>query len=248
MTGARWIPVRVFLRSFAIQGSWNYRTLIGDGFAFSLLPVLRHLYGGEPAALGAAVGRHREIFNSHPYLVGVALGAVARLESENADPGTMDRFKAAIRGPLGSLGDRLVWAGWRPLCLIACIALYYGGVHWAWVAVAFLVFYNAGHLAIRAWGFRVGFRYGRDVGERLRKAPFAATQKAVTRTGAFALGLLVPLLVGGSAAGLAWPWWAAASAAGLLGIRLGNAVRAPLAIAIGLFLVASLLLGGFVNG
>jgi hypothetical protein len=37
----------VFLRSFAIQGSWNYRTLQGSGFAFALMPVLRYVHGDE---------------------------------------------------------------------------------------------------------------------------------------------------------------------------------------------------------
>ena len=38
----------MILRSFAVQGSWNYRTLIGAGFAFALLPALRALYGRDP--------------------------------------------------------------------------------------------------------------------------------------------------------------------------------------------------------
>jgi len=242
------IRSRVFLRSFAIQGSWNYRTLIGNGFAFALLPVLRALHRGDPVGLGRAVERHREIFNSHPYLVGVALGAVARLEMERADPGIVTRFKAALRGPLGSLGDRLVWAGWRPLCLIACLVAYYAGVHWAWVGFLFLVVYNIGHLALRCWGFRIGFDHGHEVGERLRRSPLAATQKPVARAGAFALGMLVPLLLARTAAGLPWPWWAAAAAAALLGVRLGNAIRAPLAIALAAFIVATFLFRGSGNG
>jgi PTS system mannose-specific IID component len=141
-----------------------------------------------------------------------------------------------------------VWAGWRPLCLIVCLLLYYAGLPWAWVAVIFLGLYNAGHLALRAWGFEIGFRHGREVGERLRRARLAGTQKVVARAGAFALGLLVPVLLGSAAAGLAWPWWAAAALAALAGIRLGNAIRLPLASALAIAIVASMLLGGFGNG
>ena len=36
--------VSVLLRSFTIQGSWNYRTMLGGGFAFAILPVLRRVY------------------------------------------------------------------------------------------------------------------------------------------------------------------------------------------------------------
>ncbi|MGH7464052.1 MAG: PTS system mannose/fructose/sorbose family transporter subunit IID, partial [Longimicrobiales bacterium] len=50
----RW---RVFLRSFSIQGSWNYRTLQGSGFAYALMPVLRWVYG-DTEQLQEAVVRH----------------------------------------------------------------------------------------------------------------------------------------------------------------------------------------------
>ena len=33
--------VSVFVRTLAIQGSWNYETLIGNGVGFALEPVLR---------------------------------------------------------------------------------------------------------------------------------------------------------------------------------------------------------------
>ena len=117
---SRGVLLRVFLRSFAIQGSWNYRSLIGSGFAYALLPVLRVLYREDPAKLHAAVRRHSELFNSHPYLAPLALGAVAVLE-QTEPPEVVTRFKAAVRGSLGTLGDRLVWSGWRPL--VALIAL-----------------------------------------------------------------------------------------------------------------------------
>ena len=30
-----------FLRQFIIQGSWNYRSMLGSGFAFCMIPLLR---------------------------------------------------------------------------------------------------------------------------------------------------------------------------------------------------------------
>ena len=32
-------------RTFAVQGSWNYRTMIGGGMAFAILPLLRCRFG-----------------------------------------------------------------------------------------------------------------------------------------------------------------------------------------------------------
>ena len=34
------VSSRVLLRSLLVQGSWNYETLIGTGFAFTIVPVL----------------------------------------------------------------------------------------------------------------------------------------------------------------------------------------------------------------
>lgn len=247
----RLVRAAVFLRSFAIQGSWNYRTLIGAGFAFALLPLLRWRYGGDPAMLRDSLERHAALFNSHPYLAPVALGAVARLEAEGADAMLIDRFKAAVRGSLGGLGDRLVWAGLRPVCLLFALALAFAGTPW-WVPVTlFLVTYNAGHLLLRSWGYRLGLREGTGVGERLRNSFLAPAQRILAGLGAFLTGLLLPLAVaGGALRGLGplaerampVPWIIAAAAAALLGIRFGNAVRLPIFLTIiGFALLGTLL-------
>src|SRR5690606_33407159 len=130
----RRLALRVLLRSFTVQGSWNYETLIGTGFAFTLLPVLRHLYPADTEAFRAALARHTEVFNSHPYLATVAVGAVSRLEAEEADPGPIGRFKSALRGSLGSLGDQPVWSAWKPATVMGGLALAVAGMAWWLVA------------------------------------------------------------------------------------------------------------------
>ncbi|HEX2202720.1 MAG TPA: PTS system mannose/fructose/sorbose family transporter subunit IID, partial [Longimicrobium sp.] len=178
--GARW---RMLLRSFAVQGSWNYQTLIGTGLAFVLSPALRRIHAGDPAALRAAMARHLELFNSHPYLAGVAAGALARLEADGTPPEMVARFKTALRGSLGSLGDRLVWLFWRPAAVLLGLSLVLAGLAW-WVGVlAFLAVYNALHLWLRAWGLRVGLREGLNVARALREAPFGALGDAAARAG-----------------------------------------------------------------
>jgi mannose/fructose/N-acetylgalactosamine-specific phosphotransferase system component IID len=234
----------MFLRSLAVQGSWNYRTLLGGGFAFALLPVLRAIHRDQAGELGRAIERHRQIFNAHPYLVGVALGAVARLESEGAAPDAIERFKSAVRGSLGSLGDSLVWAGWRPVWAIITLVLLFCGVPWWLAASSFLVGYNAGHLALRGWGFHIGYYHGRGVADQLKRARIAGVQGSLARIGAFLLGLLLPLVVAGPAS--APPHWVeltAATAALALGLRLGPAARTPAAVAVAGSLLVALIAG-----
>src|SRR3990172_13012892 len=107
----------IFARLFAVQGSWNYETLLGNGIAFAVEPALRLLPGGKGgAAYRAALARQGGYFNAHPYLASVAVGALARAELEGEAPERIERFRTACSGPLGSVGDRLIWAGWLPAC------------------------------------------------------------------------------------------------------------------------------------
>jgi PTS system mannose-specific IID component len=235
--GAR---ARMLLRSFAVQGSWNYQTLIGTGLAFVLAPALKEVYRGDAQGLRRSLGRHTELFNSHPYLASVAAGAIARLEAEGAPADTVARFKAAVRGSLGTLGDRLVWLMWRPACVLLGVSLVLAGAAW-WVgALAFLVAFNALHLWMRAWGLRVGLRDGLAIGRTLKAVPFPRMGDWAARAGALLAGFAAALAATG---GGSRPWqWGLAAAAALLGITLGSRVRAVAAGAMVLALAAGLVL------
>lgn len=232
------VIARMFLRSFAIQGSWNYRTLQGSGFAYALMPVLRHVYHGDDDRLQDAVLRHTSLFNAHPYLAGVALGAVARMEADGEDPAIIDRFKTALRGSLGSLGDRIVWAGWRPACVLLGVNVLLATESAGTAIAVFLLVYNAGHLALRWWGLRIGVENGKRVGEQLRRAPLLAWHERVVDAIAFFLGFALPLAAIGSMtnAELGAPWIAFPAAAAVVGYFAG--VRSRLAALILLVIVA----------
>jgi len=188
------VRAAILLRSLAVQGSWNYETLIGTGFAFALLPALR-MAGAREEAVRSAMERHLGIFNSHPYLATVAVGAVARLEAEGVDPRVVERFKSAMRGSLGALGDQLVWSAWRPASALLAMVLLLAGAAW-WVAVAaFLLVYNGLHLTLRSWGLRIGFASGLEVGRALREAPLQAIAGRAADVGAVLCGMAVVLAV-----------------------------------------------------
>ncbi len=234
------VRFRVFLRSFAIQGSWNYRTLLGTGFGFSLLPALRVIYAGRPEALQDAVRRHTSLFNCHPYLAGIALGAVARLESEGESPEVVSRFKGALRSALGSLGDRMVWAGLRPCCLLLALALLLLGAPWWLSLVVFLLVYNTAHITLRWWSLRTGWDAGKQVAQRLRESNLERFHEGFAHAGAFLLGLILPLVAVGALTGdrLPPPWVLGGAVAAVVGLKFGSAVRYPLMVA--LVIIASI--------
>ena len=155
-------------RTFAVQGSWNYRTLVGTGIAFCMLPLLRRIYAGDPVRLRTAIERHMQPFNGHPYLCSMAVAALARLEQDGTDPQTIERFRTALRGPLGTVGDRAIWAQWRPLCLLAAVFAYTLGASPLACVLIFLVPYNLGHVVVRSWAFMAGWEAGLGVGRLLK--------------------------------------------------------------------------------
>jgi len=228
-----------------IQGSWNYRSLIGSGLAYALLPMLRVKFRGEPEQLSSAVCRHVQPFNAHPYLAGIATGAVARLEEEGADPDMIGRFKDAIQGSLGSLGDGLVWAGFRPLVvLLALVAALAGAPPYVVIAL-FLVLYNIGHLWLRIWSFSIGLRGGHHVVDSLIAADLPRLTRKTLAAGSFTLGALIGLLVldGRSLGAALWPWLLVSAVGFAVGHRVGYAAWRPTAVLTALTVLVLSILG-----
>jgi PTS system mannose-specific IID component len=219
-----------FVRLFTVQASWNYERLIGVGMGFAAEPLLRGL---DPERYHAALGRASRYFNAHPYLSGAGAGALARAELDGLPPEQIERLRGALAGPLGSIGDRLVWAGWLPtLSALALAAITWGaGVH---AVAAFLIVYNLGHLALRWWALSAGWRYGSRVAGALQEPWIRRAGQLLGPLTAVAMGFALPMVAQWS--GEAFRGWpritlavAAAVAFGLLrwrpdilsGLRLG---------------------------
>lgn len=202
----------VLSRLFAIQAGWNYERMMGVGFGYAAEPMLRTLPGGRTGErYREALARESRFFNAHPYLAGLAVGAAARAEVDGESPEKIERLRAALCGPLGSLGDRLIWAGWLPACAAIALMLVAFGAR-AWAVVVFLVLYNLVHVWLRIWGLRAGWREGLHVAGAL------AAQGL--RRGSETVGPLAGLLVGAALPiAFAWqlrgePWEAVAAGAG----------------------------------
>jgi PTS system mannose-specific IID component len=183
----------MFLRLFAIQGAWNYETMTGNGIAFCLEPALRRLPGGRGgAAYAEAMARQSGYFNAHPYLAAVAVGALARAELDGIPAAQIERFKVAATGPLGSIGDRLVWAGWLPFCSALALLAFGLGAAPGVVVGLFLACYNIVHVALRAWGLRAGWVHGLRVAQALGTPILRQGPAHVTRATALLAGLALP--------------------------------------------------------
>jgi mannose PTS system EIID component len=195
------LPLRtrlsMFARLLAIQGAWNYETLLGNGIGFCLEPALRLLPGGvHSPQFHQALARESRYFNAHPYLASVAVGALARAELDGEPPERIERFRTALCGPLGSVGDRLVWAGWLPFCSLASLAIFGLGGGPAAVVGFFLVSYNVGHFGLRIWGLNTGWSHGLKVASALGNPVLRRGPQQIGRLAALATGVAIPLALG----------------------------------------------------
>jgi len=188
------LKLSMYFRLLAVQGSWNYETLLGTGIGFVMEPSLRRLPGGmDGPAYRSALARESRYFNAHPYLAGVAVGALTRAELEGVDPVRIERFRTALAGPLGSVGDRLVWASWLPFCSLVAIGVFGAGGSPLAVVGTFLLLYNAGHFLLRAWGLRVGLSRGLNVASALGNPVLRQGPVYIGCAAAFVGGISLPL-------------------------------------------------------
>ncbi|MEO8562624.1 MAG: PTS system mannose/fructose/sorbose family transporter subunit IID [bacterium] len=192
LTPLTWVSI--FGRLLAMQGSWNYETLIGNGIAFAIEPALRRLPGGVHGdAFKIAMTRESAYFNAHPYLASVAVGALARAELSGVPAERIERFRTALCGPLGSVGDRLVWAGWLPLSSLVALIAFGLGAGPLVVVLLFLVMYNTGHFGLRIWGLYVGWTRGLGVAGALGNPVLRQGPAYIARAAATVAGVAIPL-------------------------------------------------------
>ena len=185
--------VRSFLRTLLIQASWSYERMIGVGIAFASEPILRKLPGGLGGdKYRAALGRATAGFNSHPYFAGAAVGALGRAEHQSLPTEQMARFRTALAGPLGSVGDKLVWAGTVPIA--SAIGLILAVVVSPVIAVVVLLaIHNTVNVGLRVWAFRAGWYGGLSVASRLDVPIMKWGLRLAGPATAFSLGAMLPI-------------------------------------------------------
>jgi mannose/fructose/N-acetylgalactosamine-specific phosphotransferase system component IID len=187
--------LKIFARCFLIQGSWNYQSLLGLGFCYAAIPILKRLKDSDEEK-ARFIQRHIQFFNSHPYFAGYCLGAVAKLEEsvkqkEWVDDRSIALFKERLVGPLGAIGDRLFWANIKPAAAGFAVFL---GMLVGWLAIpVFLVVYNVPHIYLRAKGLFLGYKKGFDIVSDISERKFSKLFNLTYAAGAIATGLCLGL-------------------------------------------------------
>lgn len=192
------ILFKVFLRSFIIQAVWNYQSMLSIGFCFALSPIGKKLFKSKEK-LNAFYNRHLNFFNAHPYFSSFALGAIAKIEEElaakkNPDYEIISKFKNALIGPLGAIGDQLVWGTIKPTSvLIGLIGVVFIVDVQSKIYFIFLLLliYNIPHIYIRLFGIFMGYKKGFEVTKVISAKKYEMMRDLYGIFGTLSLGIYI---------------------------------------------------------
>ena len=184
---------KVWWRSQFLQGSWNYERMQNLGWAYSLIPAIKKLSTTKEDQ-AAALERHLEFFNTHPYVAAPIMGVTLALEEERAngveiDDAAIQGVKIGMMGPLAGIGDPVFWFTVRPILgalgaslaasgnLVGPLLFFFG---WNAIRMAFLWY-------TQEFGYKAGSEITKDMSGGILKD----ITKGASILGMFILAVLV---------------------------------------------------------
>ena len=184
---------KVWWRSQFLQGSWNYERMQNLGWAYSLIPAIKKLYTTKEDQ-AAALERHLEFFNTHPYVAAPIMGVTLALEEERGngveiDDAAIQGVKIGMMGPLAGIGDPVFWFTVRPILgalgaslaasgnLVGPLLFFFG---WNAIRMAFLWY-------TQEFGYKAGSEITKDMSGGILKD----ITKGASILGMFILAVLV---------------------------------------------------------
>lgn len=176
--------VSVFWRSFLLPACYSMDRMQAPGYAYSIIPVLKRLYGDNPEKYAEALSRHSEVYNNTFACSPFVLGISSAMEEEAAndpdfDVSSINNVKVALMGPLSGIGDTFFWGTFR--ILGAGIGVSFAQQGSLLGPLLFFIIYNIPNLLVRIYGLKYGYQLGGKAidtlasGGLMKKATEAAT-------------------------------------------------------------------------
>ena len=176
-----------------LQGSWNYERMQNGGWCYSIIPAIKKLYKTEEDR-AAALKRHLEFHNTHPYVSAPVMGVTLALEEERAngmpvDDQTVQGVKVGMMGPLAGVGDPVFWFTVRPIlgALGASLALSGSIVG----PLLFFVVWNLIRIAFLWYTQEFGYKVGTSIAKDMSGGLLGKVTEGASILGMFIIGALV---------------------------------------------------------
>lgn len=176
-----------------LQGSWNYERMQNGGWCYSIIPAIKKLYPNKDDQI-AALKRHMEFYNTHPYVSAPVMGVTLALEEDRAngapvDDAAIQGVKVGMMGPLAGVGDPAFWFTLRPLlgALGASLAMEGNIVG----PILFFVLWNVIRMAFIWYTQEFGYKLGTSITKDLSGGLMGKITEGASILGMFVIGGLV---------------------------------------------------------
>ncbi|MCI5871593.1 MULTISPECIES: PTS system mannose/fructose/sorbose family transporter subunit IID [Streptococcus] len=184
---------KVWWRSTFLQGSWNYERMQNLGWAYALIPAIKKLYTTKEEQ-AAALERHMEFFNTHPYVAAPIMGVTLAFEEEKAngaeiDDAAIQGVKIGMMGPLAGIGDPVFWFTVRPILGALGASLAVSGNIMG--PILFFVLWNAIRMAFLWYTQEFGYKAGSEITKDMSGGILQDVTKGASILGMFILAALV---------------------------------------------------------
>ncbi|HGA1382881.1 TPA: PTS system mannose/fructose/sorbose family transporter subunit IID [Streptococcus agalactiae] len=184
---------KVWWRSQFLQGSWNYERMQNMGWAYALIPALKKLYTTKEDR-AAALERHMEFFNTHPYVAAPIIGVTLALEEEKAsgtpvEDKAIQGVKIGMMGPLAGIGDPVFWFTVRPILGALGASLASAGNTLG--PIIFFVGWNLIRMSFLWYTQELGYKSGKEITKDMSGGILQDITKGASILGMFILAVLV---------------------------------------------------------
>ena len=185
---------RMYWRSTFLLGSFNFERMQAMGFCYTLMPAIRKVYRGDKAAEAAALKRHLEFYNTHPWASSVIFGVTAAMEEQKAkgeeiSEETITSVKVGLMGPLAGVGDPIFWGTARPVLAALGASLALNGSIVG--PLLFFVGINVLRVLTRWYGLKFGYERGTEMVTEVGGGQLKKITQMAAIMGLFVMGALV---------------------------------------------------------
>lgn len=189
----------VFWRAFLLPACYSMDRMQAPGFAYSMIPVLKKLYGDNKQKLSEALLRHSEVYNNTYACSPFVLGISSAMEEEvannpNFDKSSINSIKVALMGPLSGIGDTFFWGTFR--ILGAGVGISFAQKGSILGPILFLLIYNIPHILVRVYGMKFGYQLGaKSIDALVNGGLMNRATKAATIMGLTVIGGMIASMV-----------------------------------------------------
>ena len=176
-----------------LQGSWNYERMQNGGWCYSIIQAIKKLYPNKEDKV-AALKRHMEFYNTHPYVSAPVMGVTLALEEERANGAEINDtaiqgVKVGMMGPLAGVGDPVFWFTLRPIlgALGASLALSGNIIG----PLIFFFAWNIIRIAFLWYTQEFGYKVGTSIAQDLSGGLLGKITQGASILGMFIIGSLV---------------------------------------------------------